>query len=101
VEQYLVELYLPRCDEAALADAVLRARRASDELTSEGKQVRYLRTMFVPADEICFQLYEAGAATTVGEATRRAEIAYERIVGVVSIDEAERNPATIDEIGQL
>jgi hypothetical protein len=86
VEQYLVELYLPRRDEAALADAAVRARAASEQLTSEGRQVRYLRTIFVPQDEICFHLYEAQAADVVGEASRRAQIAYERIVRAVSVE---------------
>lgn len=86
MEQYLVELYLPRRDEAALADAAVRARAASEQLTSEGRQVRYLRTIFVPQDEICFHLYEAQAADVVGEASRRAQIAYERIVRAVSVE---------------
>jgi hypothetical protein len=48
--------------------------------------VRYLRTIFVPQDEICFHLYEAQDADAVGEASLRAEIAYERIVRAVSVD---------------
>ena len=91
MEQYLVELYLPRRDEAALADAAVRARAASEQLTSEGRQVRYLRTIFVPQDEICFHLYEAEAADEVAEATLRAEIAYERIVRAVSVDRQSPN----------
>jgi hypothetical protein len=86
VEQYLVELYLPRRDEAALADAATRAGAACDALASEGRHVRYLRTIFVPQDEICFHLYEAEAADEVAEATLRAEIAHERIVRAVSVD---------------
>jgi hypothetical protein len=100
VEEYLVELYLPRCDEAALADAVRRARCASDELMTEGKQVRYVRTIFVPADEICFHLYEAGGAAGVAEAARRAAIVHDRIVGVVSLDDDERHITTTNEEGQ-
>jgi hypothetical protein len=86
VEQYLVELYQPRRDEAALADAAMRARTASERLASEGRQVRYLRTIFVPQDEICFHLYEARTADEVGEASFRAQIAYERIVRAVTVD---------------
>jgi hypothetical protein len=86
VDHYLVELYLPRRDEAALADAAMRAGAACDALASEGRHVRYLRTIFVPQDEICFHLYEAQGADEVGEASLRAEIAYERIVRAVSVD---------------
>ena len=63
MEGYIVELYLPRGNEAALADAAARARAASDELASEGRGVRYLQTIFVPQDEICFHLYEAQERT--------------------------------------
>jgi hypothetical protein len=92
VAQYLVELYLPRRDEAALVDAAMRARAASEQLTSEGRPVRYLRTIFVPQDEICFHLYEAQAADVVGEANLRAQIAYERIVRAVSVDRSDAHP---------
>ena len=64
----------------------MRARAASQQLTSEGRQVRYLRTIFVPQDEICFHLYEAQTADEVGEASLRAQIAYERIVRAVSVE---------------
>jgi hypothetical protein len=86
VDHYLVEVYLPRRDEAALADAAMRARAASEHVTSEGGHVRYLRTIFVPQDEICFHLYEAQTADAVAEASLRAEIVYERIVRAVSVD---------------
>lgn len=84
--EYLVELYLPRGDEATLADVADRARAASDRLASEGTDVRYLQTIFVPLDEICFHLYEAQGADVVGEASLRARIPYERIVGVISVE---------------
>ena len=93
MDQYLVELYLPRRNEAALADAAMRARVASEQVTSEGNHVRYLRTIFVPADEICFHLYEAQAAVVVGEASLRAGIPHERIVRAVSVD-GESRPTT-------
>ena len=82
MEQYLVELYLPRGGEAA----VRAARAASGQVTMEGRHVRHLRTILVPQDEICFHLYEAQDADAVGEACLRAGIAYERIVRAVSID---------------
>ena len=94
MDQYLVEIYLPGCNEAALAGAAVRARVASEQLSSEGKHVRYLRTIFVPQDEICFHLYEAQAADVVGEASLRAQIAYERIVRAVSVGRSESDRTT-------
>jgi hypothetical protein len=94
VHHYLVEFYVPRRDEAALADAAMRASAACDALTNEGSHVRYLRTIFVPHDEICFHLYEAQAADAVDEASLRAQIAYERIVRAVSLDGSEAHLPT-------
>jgi hypothetical protein len=91
VAQYLVELYVPRRAQATITDAADRARLASEQLTNEGKRVRYLRTIFIPQDEICFHLYEAQAADLVSEASMRAQIAYERIVPAISIDRGNSN----------
>jgi hypothetical protein len=89
--QYLVELYVPRRAQATIADAADRARVASEQLTNEGKDVRYLRTIFIPQDEICFHLYEAHTADLVDEASLRAQIPYERIVPAVSVDRGNSN----------
>ena len=100
MHQYLVELYLPRCDEAALANAAARARIASEQMVSEGKRVRYLRTIFVPQDEICFHLYEAQAADLIDEASLRPQITYERIVRAVSVDRTKSRATTPRRKGQ-
>jgi hypothetical protein len=91
VAEYLVELYVPRRAQATIVDAADRARLASEQLTNEGKHVRYVRTIFLPQDEICFHLYEAQAADLVDEASLRAQIAYERIVPAVSFDRGNSN----------
>jgi hypothetical protein len=36
--------------------------------------VRFVRSIFVPEDGACFQLYEAGSVEDVLEATRRAQL---------------------------
>ena len=94
MDHYLVEFYLPRREEATLAQAAMRARVAAEQLTNEGKNVRYLRTIFVPNEEICLHVYESQAEDFVGEASLRAEIAYERITRAVTVDgtESARSP---------
>jgi Protein of unknown function (DUF4242) len=77
--EFLVELYVSREDAAAVESGAESARRAADELTREGTPVRYLRSIFVPEDETCFFLYEASNAVDVIEATRRADLPFERI----------------------
>jgi hypothetical protein len=92
VQQYLVELYASRRDESAVAEAAARACAAAEALAREGKHVHYLRSIFVPEDEVCFNLYEAQDAEVTGEASLRAEIPYERIMPAVTFDRGESDP---------
>jgi hypothetical protein len=77
--EYLVELYVPRADAAAAQRFAADARRAAEQLTREGRHVRYERSIFVPDDETCFHLYEAESAEAVRELVRRAELPCGRI----------------------
>jgi len=77
--EYLVELYLSRADVAAVERGAARARLAAEELTREGRPVRYLRSIFVPEDETCFYLCEACSAEVVREVARRATLTFERV----------------------
>jgi hypothetical protein len=83
---YLAELYLPEASAAELRAAAQRARSAADEMTREGTPIRYLRALFVGADETCFHLYEAPSPQLVEEASRRAEIPVERVAEALDID---------------
>ena len=58
--EYVVELYIAREPVAALKLGAERARRAAEELIREGTPVRFLRSIFLPADETCFFLCAAG-----------------------------------------
>jgi hypothetical protein len=79
VPEYLVELYVSRTDAAATRRFATDARRAAEELTSEGTPVRYERSIFVPDDETCFHLYEAENAAVVRELVQRAGLPCGRI----------------------
>jgi hypothetical protein len=81
--KFLVELYLPSHGADAAAATAARARAAADELAGQGAPVRYLRMLYVPDDETCFLLYEAASAELAGEASQRAQIAYERVLEAV------------------
>jgi SAM-dependent methyltransferase len=77
--EYLVELYVAQGDLAAAQLHAVRTEQASAELTQEGRQVRCVRTIFVPEDETCFLLYEATSADLVAEAVERAGLRHEHI----------------------
>jgi Protein of unknown function (DUF4242) len=77
--EFLVELYVSQGDMAAVERGAARARVAAEELSSEGRPVRYLRSIFVPEDETCFYLCEACSAAAVREVARRATLPFERV----------------------
>jgi hypothetical protein len=77
--EFLVEQYVSRADPEAVGRDVQRVRRAAVELTAEGTPVTFLRSIFVPADETCFFLFEAGSLDVVQEAARRASLSFEHV----------------------
>ena len=82
---YLIDAYLPRSRAGELSDLIARLRAAAEELTAEGTLVRYVRSSFVPTDELFLHLFEAESAEAAGEATRRAGIEPERVVEAVPV----------------
>lgn len=75
---YLVESYLVDSPEA-VADARGRAHLAAE---LDGG-VRYVRTTFVPGDEVVLHLFEAPSDGAVRHAADRVALRYERIVEAV------------------
>jgi hypothetical protein len=75
---YFVESY------ATGSESALHAARARARLTAElGSGVRYLRTTFLPGDEVVFHLFEAPSIEALDEAGQRAALPFERIVEAV------------------
>jgi Protein of unknown function (DUF4242) len=79
VGKYLVELYVPKRSDAR-ASAVARARATAETMAGSGSGIRYLRSLFLPGDELCFLLFEAPSADAVDEAARLAALTFERII---------------------
>jgi hypothetical protein len=77
---YLVERHVPGITLDQLAAAQKRAIQVGKDLTAEGRDVRYIRSTFVPGEEKCMCLFEAPNPDHVREANQRAEIPFSRIV---------------------
>ncbi len=77
---YLVERDLPGVSMEQLADAQKKAIQMGKELTAQGKQVRYIRSTFVPGESKCMCLFEAANPEIVREANERGQIPFTRIV---------------------
>jgi hypothetical protein len=80
MKTYLVECFVPRMSgpERAEVAARLSSRPGGEESAAE--PVRYLRSTYVPEDEICFHLFEAESMEAVREASLRASLVFDRIV---------------------
>ena len=79
--EYLLELYAARSD--AVDQDTERARLAAEEHTRQGTPVRYLRSIFVPDDETCFLIFEAGSADAVRAVAERADLSFEHVATAI------------------
>ncbi len=82
---FMVERDLPGIKMEQLAAAQKAAIEAGKELTAEGKQVRYIRSTFVPGDNKCMCLFEAPNSENVREANERAGVPFTKIVPAMDL----------------
>ena len=83
MQSYFAEAYVARSHTSELRAHERRARASAKELTQEGMPIRFVRAIFVPADEICFYVFEADSAEAVGAACDGAALRFERVVEAV------------------
>ena len=82
---YMVERDLPGISMEQLAGAQKAAIETSDQFAAEGKQVRYLRSMFVPGEAKCMCLFEADSSDDVQRLNDEAGLPYDRIVPAMDL----------------
>ncbi len=78
--EFAVEVYSPRLAAAGFEDRVATVRSCAEAMAAEGTAIRYVRSLLLPGDETCFHVFAAPSVEWVAEVSRRAGIAYERIV---------------------
>jgi Protein of unknown function (DUF4242) len=77
---FLMETFVPASRGSDVAESALSAMRAAEALAREGTAVRFVRSTFVPADEVCFHLFEAASADAVLAVGDRAALTVTRVV---------------------
>ncbi len=82
---YMVERELPGVTMDQLAAAQKAAIETGQQFTAEGKNVRYIRTTFVPNEAHCMCLFEADNADLVREVNETAQIPFTRIVEALDL----------------
>jgi hypothetical protein len=86
---YMVERELPGVTMDQLAAAQRAAIETGQQFTSEGKNVRYIRTTFVPNEARCMCLFEADNADLVKEVNDAAKIPYTRVIEALDLTPSE------------
>jgi hypothetical protein len=82
---FMVDRDLPGITMDQLAAAQQAAVKTGQEFSSQGKNVRYLRSMYVPEEAHCMCLFEASNAELVREVNEKANIPFTRIVEALDL----------------
>jgi muconolactone delta-isomerase len=85
---YMVERQLPGITMEQLGGAQQAAIATSQQFTSQGKTVRYIRSTYVPGEAHCMCLFEAPNADLVKEVNETAKIPFTRIVEAMDLTPA-------------
>jgi hypothetical protein len=78
---FLAERYQP---EPTTGDAVT-VWAASERSAAEAMAIRHVTTIYVPADETCFALFEAPSREVVIDTIDRFTLGYSRVVLAISV----------------
>lgn len=82
---YMVERNLPGVQMNQLAAAQQAAIQTSQQFTADGKNVRYIRTTFIPGEAHCMCLFEAVNQELVKEVNEAAQIPFTRILEALDL----------------
>ena len=85
---YMVDRDLTGVTMDQLGAAQKTAIETGKKFTAEGKNVRYIRTTFVPGEAHCMCLFEADNAELVREVNEAAQIPFTRIVEAMDLTPA-------------
>lgn len=82
---YMVERDLPGITMDQLGAAQKAAIDTTEQFTNEGKNVRYIRTAFVPGEARAMCMFQADNPDLVREANEAAGIPFTRIVEAMDL----------------
>jgi Protein of unknown function (DUF4242) len=82
---YMVDRELPGIKMEQLAAAQKAAIDLSQKMTAQGKNVRYIRSAFVPGEAHCMCFFEAANPDVVKELNETAKIPFKRIVEAMDL----------------
>ncbi|HVM08358.1 MAG TPA: DUF4242 domain-containing protein [Acidimicrobiales bacterium] len=82
---FMVDRDLPGVSLDALAAAQKKAIETAADFRERGRQVRYIRSTFVPGESHCMCLFEAPTAGDVTDLNDEAQIPYTRVTEALDL----------------
>jgi hypothetical protein len=82
---YMVDRDLPGVTLDALAQAQQKAIETASAYQKQGRDVRYIRSTFVPGESHCMCLFEAPTAKDVSDLNDEAQIPYTRVTEAMDL----------------
>jgi hypothetical protein len=82
---FMVDRDLPGVSMDALAQAQQAAIATASSYQDQGRDVRYIRSMFVPSESHCMCLFEAPTARDVSDLNDEAGIPYTRVTEALDL----------------
>jgi hypothetical protein len=82
---YMVDRDLPGISMDDLAAAQTKAIETAASYRQQGRDVRYIRSTFVPGEAHCMCLFEAPTAQDVAELNDEAQIPYTRVTEALDL----------------
>ena len=82
---YMVERSLKGIAMGDLAAAQQAAIATSQQFTTDGTPVRYIRSTFVPESGACMCLFEASGADAVKRVNEAAKIPFDRVTEALDL----------------
>jgi muconolactone delta-isomerase len=82
---YMVDRDLPGITLDALGEAQAKAIATAGDYQRKGRDVRYIRSTFVPGESHCMCLFEASNAQDVADLNDEAGIPYTRVTEALDL----------------
>jgi len=82
---FMVDRDLPGVSLDALAQAQQAAIATAAEYRRRGREVRYIRSTFVPGESHCMCLFEAPTSKDVADLNDEAQIPYTRVTEALDL----------------
>jgi hypothetical protein len=89
---YIAESYQSRARRDELSSLTQRARDAAQALTEAGQPVQYLRSAFLPEDEVLLLWFIACSRAVVTDVGRVAEFEFDRVIEELEPPQRQEEP---------